>query len=75
MKNPKLPRSKFEQMIRLLKQRKELTSQMIEELLIENGNPFQNHLNNGTCKIWFMAMVAEIDPSKNQKPTIIGQLL
>lgn len=44
-------KGKFEQMIRLLKQKKELSTQMIEELLIENGNPFQNHLNNGASKI------------------------
>ena len=42
-------KSKFEQMVRLLKERKELSVQMVEELM--NGdNPFDNHLSPNNNK-------------------------
>ena len=44
-------KGKFEQMVRLLKQKKELPTQMVEELLLENGNPFHNHVNGKDSKI------------------------
>ena len=44
-------KGKFEQMIRLLKQKKELPTQMVEELLIENSNPFHNYINGSDSKI------------------------
>ncbi|HFA48088.1 MAG TPA: PhoH family protein [Bacteroidetes bacterium] len=44
-------KGKFEQMVRLLKQRKELPAQLVEELLLKNGNPFQTHLNGTGSKV------------------------
>ena len=44
-------KGKFEQMVRLLKQRKELPIQMVEELLIDKGNPFQTHVNGNDSKV------------------------
>ncbi len=44
-------KGKFEQMVRLLKQIKELPTQMVEELLLDNGNPFYTHLNGQETKV------------------------
>lgn len=44
-------KGKFEQMIRLLKKKKTLPIQMVEELLQNNTNPFKNHLNGDASKI------------------------
>ncbi len=44
-------KGKFEQMVRLLKQIKELPTQMVEELLLDNGNPFYTHLNGSDTKV------------------------
>ena len=41
-------KGKFEQMVRLLRRKKELPVQMVEELLSHNGNPFQNHVGTGS---------------------------
>ncbi|MEO1263047.1 MAG: PhoH family protein [Bacteroidota bacterium] len=49
-KHTQAAKGKFEQMVRLLKQKKELPTQMVEEILQKNGNPFQNHVN-GDSKI------------------------
>lgn len=44
-------KAKFEQMMRLLKDRKELPLQMVEELLLNGSNPFENHLSRGEGKV------------------------
>ena len=50
-KHTQAAKGKFEQMVRLLKQRKELPTQMVEELLLDNGNPFINHVNGKDIKV------------------------
>ncbi|HHM21462.1 MAG TPA: PhoH family protein [Bacteroidetes bacterium] len=42
---------KVEQMLQLLKQKKELPIQMVEDLLLNPANPFHNHLNGDDSKI------------------------
>ena len=44
-------KGKFEQMVRLLKDRKELPVQMVEELLLNGSNPFADHLSEAGGKI------------------------
>jgi phosphate starvation-inducible PhoH-like protein len=44
-------KGKFEQMVRLLKERKELPVQMVEELLLNGNNPFETHLPQADGKI------------------------
>lgn len=44
-------KAKFEQMVRLLKERKSLPVQMVEELMLEGSNPFQAHLNDAAGKV------------------------
>ncbi len=44
-------KAKFEQMVRLLKDRKELPLQMVEELLMNGTNPFENHLSRSDGKV------------------------
>lgn len=44
-------KAKFEQMVRLLKDRNELPLQMVEELLLNGTNPFENHLNKSDGKV------------------------
>ena len=44
-------KGKFEQMVRLLRERKNLPIQMVEELMLEGANPFQAHLNSSADKV------------------------
>lgn len=44
-------KGKFEQMVRLLKERKSLPVQMVEELMLDGGAPFQAHLNDVAGKV------------------------
>jgi phosphate starvation-inducible PhoH-like protein len=44
-------KGKFEQMVRLLKDRKELPVQMVEELLLNGSNPFESHLTPSDGKV------------------------
>ncbi len=44
-------KGKFENMLRLLKSKKELPIQMVEEILLDNGNPFHTHLNGKDAKV------------------------
>ncbi len=50
-KDTQAAKGKFEQMVRLLKQRKTLPIHMVEELLLNGSNPFAAHLSEGTGKI------------------------
>ena len=44
-------KGKFEQMVHLLKERKELPVQLVEELLVNGSNPFENHVNQTDSKV------------------------
>lgn len=41
-------KGKFEQMVRLLRERRELPVHMVEELLLNGSNPFENHLHQNS---------------------------
>lgn len=44
-------KGKFEQMVRLLKERKDLPVQMVEELLLNGSNPFKAHISESASKV------------------------
>lgn len=44
-------KGKFEQMVRMLKQKKELPVQVVEEILLNESNPFQTHVNGEKNKV------------------------
>lgn len=44
-------KGKFEQMVRVLKERRELPLHVVEELLLNGSNPFENHLNQDDSKV------------------------
>lgn len=44
-------KGKFEQMVRLLRERKDLPVQMVEELILHGSNPFNEHLNDAAGKV------------------------
>jgi phosphate starvation-inducible PhoH-like protein len=44
-------KGKFEQMVRVLKERRELPVHMVEELLLNGSNPFENHLHHQDSKV------------------------
>jgi phosphate starvation-inducible protein PhoH and related proteins len=44
-------KGKFEQMVRLLKERKQLPVQMVEELLLNGSNPFNAHISEAATKV------------------------
>jgi phosphate starvation-inducible PhoH-like protein len=44
-------KGKFEQMVRLLRERKTLPTHMVEELLLDGSNPFQAHIGEAGSKI------------------------
>lgn len=44
-------KGKFEQMVRLLKDRHDLPVQMVEELLLNGSNPFQAHISESASKV------------------------
>lgn len=44
-------KGKFEQMVHLLKERKELPVQLVEELLVNGSNPFENHVDQANSKV------------------------
>jgi phosphate starvation-inducible protein PhoH and related proteins len=44
-------KGKFEQMVRVLRERKSLPIQMVEELMLDGATPFNQHLNDSANKI------------------------
>ena len=64
-------KGKFEQMVRLLKQKKELPTQMVEELLIENSNPFRNHINGGDSKILVYGTAGKVIRAKTKNQQLL----
>ncbi len=44
-------KGKFEQMVRLLKERNELPIHMVEELLVNGSNPFENHVDQAKSNV------------------------
>lgn len=70
-KHTQAAKGKFEQMVRLLKQRKELPTQMVEELLLQNGNPFQNHVNGKNSKILVHGTKGKIIRAKTKNQQLL----
>jgi phosphate starvation-inducible PhoH-like protein len=50
-KHTQAAKGKFEQMVRLLKERRQLPVQMVEELLLNGSNPFAAHLGEKAGKV------------------------
>lgn len=66
-------KGKFEHMVRLLKQRKELPIQMVEELLLDNGNPFHTHVNGKDSKILVHGNRGKVIRAKTRNQQILVQ--
>lgn len=50
-KHTQSAKGKFEQMVRLLRERKALPIQMVEELLLDGNNPFKTHIIESDSKV------------------------
>ncbi len=64
-------KGKFEQMVKLLKQKKELPTQMVEELLLENSNPFRNHINGNDSKILVHGPAGKVIRAKTKNQQLL----
>jgi len=70
-KHTQAAKGKFEQMVRLLKQKKELPTQMVEELLLDNGDPFHTHLNGKETKVLLYGTAGKSIRAKTKNQQIL----
>ncbi len=64
-------KGKFEQMVRLLKERHQLPMQMVEDLLYTKSNPFETHVNGNDDKVLVHGTDGKVIRVKTQNQRIL----